>query len=175
MKRKTTISIFILLIAVLTSAAMVFNTSKAASSGPKAFVSGGGQTSFNEHFTFSAHDGPNGPKGYVTFKAEYSTLQPPSPNPDFEVQGHVVCMETFGNQATIVIRIEKGERLGVDLAGRFFRFFVLDGGEPSQGGPPVDFIANNIVFNDAPPCDPRATPPPKPVVRGNIVVRQETR
>jgi len=50
------------------AAFMLASAGPALAESPYDFASGGGQTVQSDNFGFSAHDGPRGPSGYVTYK-----------------------------------------------------------------------------------------------------------
>jgi hypothetical protein len=122
---------------------------------PYDFAAGGGRTAAGDQFGFSAHDGPNGPSGYVT----YSTAT-------LAVSGVVTCVNAGGGRlAAIGIVIENSS--DPVLVGQGFLLYVEDRDAVDSAAP--DRIA--YAFGDA--IDARRCAmrrPTQSVVQGNIVV-----
>ena len=127
----------------------------AAAESPYDFAAGGGETAAGDQFAFSAHDGPTGPSGYVT----YSTAT-------FDVSGAVTCINAGGGRlATIGIVVENSSDPA--LVGQGFLLYVEDRDAVDSAAP--DRIS--YAFGDrlaARRCALRR--PTETVVLGNIVV-----
>ena len=116
----------------------------ASAAGAKDFATGGGTVVGNgaeKHFSFSAHAGPRGPSGHVVLK-QVSTVFG-----DFELQGHVSCLEVSGNRATIGVAIDKGSGTAVGQVG--ILLFVQDN---DANGP--DWFDNSGYVDDPSVCAP---------------------
>ncbi|MFO7563803.1 MAG: hypothetical protein R6X02_14250 [Enhygromyxa sp.] len=134
---------------------MVQAIPSAMTSGPYGFAVGGGDNSTGEHFSFSAHDGPDGPTGYA--RVEF---------PTFTIQGPVTCYANDGpNAARFGIQITKASG-DVPAGSDGFVFAVIDNGDPGSAGP--DLIGTG--FTDTPPVVCPAQVAGTAVVTGNIVV-----
>ena len=130
---------------------------------PFDFAVGSGVNSAGEKFSFSAHEGPNGPSGYA--KIEF----PPSRNYPlgFRVQGHVTCFRVVTpNIVTFSFLIEKGSG-SIPPGSRGFHFSVTDNGK--HGDPSPDIMGTGFRTTDLNGC-----PQPggiTPVVKGDIKIR----
>lgn len=124
---------------------------------PYDFASGGGQTAAGEQFGFTAHDGPNGPSGYVTYQTAA-----------FDIGGAVTCINAgAGRLATIGILIERSS--DPTLVGQGFLLYVEDGDAVDAARP--DRITYALVDRSATRrCTARRLTPFQTVVSGNIVV-----
>jgi hypothetical protein len=136
--------------------------------GGNTFGVGGGKTLEGVvKFSFSAHDSPNGPNGYVVEKFTGFGANPP-----FELEGPVTCLTVIGSHATIGIEIKKGSGSAEPFIGGGFFLFVRDNGEPSD--PIMDMFSNSGFFPT--PQFGICTPffePIFPLTEGNIVVRSD--
>lgn len=103
------------------------------------FGVGGGKTVQGSiQFSFSAHDTPNGPSGYVVEK--FAGLAG-NPNVAFTLEGPVTCLTVIGNHATIGIQIKKATGAAEPHIGGGFFLDVEDHGEPSGLTP--DLFSNS--------------------------------
>jgi hypothetical protein len=129
----------------------------AADGSPYDFASGGGQTAAGEQFGFTAHDGPNGPSGYLTYQTA-----------TFDIGGAVTCINAAaGRLATIGILIERSS--DPTLVGQGFLLYVEDGDAVDATRP--DRITYALVDRSATRrCTARRLTPFQNVVSGNIVV-----
>ena len=157
----------ILLMALVVLGGLGGTLSSISAAGPKSFAVGGGEQvsgGITKHFSFSAHNGPNGPSGYAVFTQDDPTLV----FGNFTLQGHVACVSVSGNNATIGVAIEKGTGTAVGQQGIFI--VVTDNGNGGSGGP--DSLTNSgyVSAGDVTVC-----PPPfdaaTPVTSGNINVK----
>ena len=142
-------------VAACALALMLVWAAPAGAASPYDFAAGGGQTAVGDQFGFSAHDGPTGPSGYVT----YSTGT-------FAVAGAVTCINAVsGRLATIGIVIENSSDPG--LVGQGFLLYVEDRDAVDSAAP--DRISYSFGdAHEARRCAVRR--PTQPVVQGNIVV-----
>ena len=128
----------------------------AAAESPHDFAAGGGETAAGDRFGFSAHDGPTGPTGYVT----YSTAT-------FDVSGAVTCINAGGGRlATIGIVIENSSDPA--LVGQGFLLYVEDRDAVDSATP------DRITYAFGDRTDTRRCTVRRPtgtVVQGNIVVQ----
>jgi hypothetical protein len=124
---------------------------------PYDFASGGGQTAEGDQFGFTAHDGPTGPSGYVTYQT--ATL---------DIGGAVTCINAgAGRLATIGILIERSSDPA--LIGQGFLLYVEDGDAVDATRP--DRVTYALVDRPATRrCTARRLTPFQTVVQGSIVV-----
>jgi hypothetical protein len=146
--------------ALVGSIPSVANATHSGGSAPyQDFVTGGGISSFETHFGFTAHKRDARVSGHATFK-NFTGLTA-------DRRGPVTCLRVRGNRA--VFGVEDRQKGGPP---EFREFFVQDNGEPSempdflnQVGPPT---------NTPPPPDCRTDPntqaPIFPISSGNIQV-----
>jgi hypothetical protein len=161
-KREERVKIFCAIAAVafmLTSAGSALAVEGDGS--PYDFASGGGQTELGDQFGFTAHDGPNGPSGYVTYQT--ATVN---------IGGAVTCLNAgAGRLATIGLVIQRSS--DPTLVGQGFLLYVEDGDAVDAERP--DRIT--YAFVDRPAtrrCTARRTTPFQTVASGNIVVEDST-
>jgi hypothetical protein len=89
-----------------------------------------------------------------------------APFSDVELRGSVQCIDAVGNQATIVLRIEKSNTPFVPPGTLLLRK-IIDNGE-GAGDPPDQ---SGVMPTAALVCPPATTPlPTAPVDQGNFVV-----
>jgi hypothetical protein len=124
---------------------------------PYDFASGGGQTAAGEQFGLTAHDGPKGPSGYVTYQTAA-----------FDVGGAVTCINAgAGRLATIGILIERSS--DPSLIGQGFLLYVEDGDAIDATRP--DRVTYALVDRSATRrCTARRLTPFQTVTNGNIIV-----
>ena len=136
---------------------MLLFAGPARAESPFDFASGGGENAAGEQFGFTAHGGPTGPTGYVTYQTA-----------TFDVGGAVTCLNaSAGRLATIGIVIEQSSDPA--LIGQGFLLFVEDGDAVDATRP--DRVA--YTFADRPAtrrCTARRPAPFHQVVQGNVVV-----
>ena len=127
----------------------------AGAESPYDFAAGGGETAAGDQFGFSAHDGPIGPSGYVTYRTA-----------TFDVSGAVTCINAGGGRlATIGIVVENSSDPA--LVGQGFLLYVEDRDAIDSAAP--DRISYAFVDRlAARRCAARR--PTETVVLGNIVV-----
>ena len=137
-----------------TALALAF-VAPAGAESPYDFAVGGGQTESGDNFGFSAHDGPNGPSGYVTYRTA-----------TFDISGAVTCINAGGGRlAAIGIVVENSTDPA--LVGRGFLLSVED--RDAVDSPAPDRIS--YAFVDRP--DTRRCPirrPTERVIQGDVVV-----
>lgn len=139
----------------------------AGAESPYDFAAGGGENATGDLFGFSAHDGPTGPSGYVTYRTA-----------TFDVSGAVTCINAGGGRlATIGIVVENSSDPA--LVGRGFLIFVEDRDAVDSAAPdrisyafvdrpdtrrcPVRraaeiVVLGNVVVEDSPDADPAEEP-----------------
>ena len=124
---------------------------------PYDFAGGGGQTVQGDQFGFTAHDGPQGASGYVT----YGTTA-------FDVAGAVTCINAAaGRLATIGIVVERSSDPA--LVGQGFLLYVEDRNAVDPAG--TDRITYAFVDRQQTRrCTARRLTPYQLVERGEIVV-----
>jgi hypothetical protein len=129
----------------------------ASAESPYDFAAGGGETAAGDQFAFTAHDGPTGPSGYVT----YSTAT-------FDVSGAVTCINAGGGRlATIGIVVENSSDPA--LVGQGFLLYVEDRDAVDSAAP--DRISYAFFVDPRPATRQCAVRRPiETVVLGNIVV-----
>ena len=124
---------------------------------PYDFAGGGGQTALGDQFGFSAHNGPNGSSGYVTYQTA-----------TFEIGGTVTCLNAGGDRrATIGILVERSSDPA--LIGQGFLLYVEDGDAISETRP------DRVTYAFVPRTATRSCRAARPtefedVVQGNLVV-----
>ena len=127
----------------------------AGAESPYDFAAGGGGPAAGDQFGFSAHDGPNGPSGYVTYRTA-----------TFDVSGAVTCINAGGGRlAAIGIVVENSTDPA--LVGQGFLLSVEDRDAVDSAAP--DRVG--YAFVERP--DTRRCPirrPAEVVVQGNVVV-----
>jgi hypothetical protein len=127
----------------------------AGAESPYDFAAGGGATAAGDQFGFSAHDGPIGPSGHVTYRAA-----------TFDVSGAVTCINAGGGRlATIGIVVENSSDPA--LVGQGFLLHVED--RDAVDSPAPDRVSYAFVGRPATRQCP-ARRPTEIVVQGNIVV-----
>ena len=128
---------------------------------PYDFARGGGQTVQGDTFGFSAHDGPKGASGHVTYQTA-----------TFDVGGAVTCINAgAGRLATIGILIERASDPA--LVGRGFLLFVEDRDAVDAAG--SDRITYAFVGGpETRRCTARRLTPFQLLERGEIVVEDST-
>jgi hypothetical protein len=128
---------------------------------PYDFASGGGQTVQGDQFGFTAHDGPAGPSGYVSYQTA-----------TFDIGGAVTCINAgAGRLATIGIVIERSSDPA--LIGQGLLLYVEDRDAVDPDG--TDRIT--YAFVDRPQtrrCTLRRLTPFELVESGEIVVEDST-
>ncbi len=139
------------------AAFMLTSAGPALAASPYDFASGGGKTAQGETFGFSAHGGPNGPSGYVTYQTA-----------TFDIGGAVTCLNAgAGRLATIGIVIERSSDPA--LIGQGFLLYVEDGDAVNATRP--DRVTYALVDRPATRrCTARRLTPFQTVVNGNVVV-----
>jgi hypothetical protein len=151
------VRIFRAIAAAGAAAFMLGSAGSALATSPYDFASGGGQTAQGDTFGFSAHDGPSGPSGYITYQT-----------PTFDIGGAVTCLNAgAGRLATIGILIERSSDPA--LIGQGFLLYVEDGDAVDSTRP--DRVT--YAFVDRPAtrrCTLRRLTPFENVVSGNVVV-----
>jgi hypothetical protein len=139
------------------AAFMLASAGSALAASPYDFASGGGQTAQGDTFGFSAHGGPNGSSGYVTYQTA-----------TFDIGGAVTCLNAgAGRLATIGILIERSSDPA--LIGQGFLLYVEDGDAVDSARP--DRVT--YAFVDRPAtrrCTLRRLTPFENLVSGNVVV-----
>jgi hypothetical protein len=130
----------------------------ASAESPYDFVAGGGQTAAGDQFGFSAHDGPTGPQGYVT----YTTAT-------FDLGGTVTCINARSERvATLGIIVEHSSDPA--LIGQGVLIHVQDRDAVSSSTAPdlisYDFVARPLTRR----CTAPRVNPFQAVEQGNIVV-----
>ena len=97
------------------------------------FAVGSGTDEPGEKFSFSAHEGPNGPSGYAEIEFPASESYPQG----FQVQGHVTCFDVVApNAVRFGFEIEKGSG-SVPSGYNGFTFYVQDNGERNSQSPDI--------------------------------------
>ena len=139
------------------SAFVLVSAGPALAASPYDFASGGGRTAQGDTFGFSAHGGPNGPSGYVTYQTA-----------TFDVAGAVTCLNAgAGRLATIGIVIERSSDPA--LIGQGFLLYVEDGDAIDAARP--DRVTYTLVDRPATRrCTARRLTPLQTLVSGNVVV-----
>ena len=129
----------------------------ASAESPYDFAAGGGETEAGDQFGFSAHDGPVGPSGYVTYRTA-----------TFDVSGAVTCINAGGGRlATIGIVVENSSDPA--LVGQGFLLYVEDRDAADSAAP--DRISYAFFADPKPATRQCAVRRPiETVVLGNIVV-----
>ena len=129
----------------------------ALAASPYDFASGGGQTVLGDSFGFSAHNGPSGPSGYVTYQTA-----------TFDIGGAVTCLNAgAGRLATTGIVIERSS--DPTLIGQGFLLYVEDGDAVDSTRP--DRVTYALVDRPATRrCTARRLTPFETVASGNVVV-----
>ena len=126
---------------------------------PYDFASGGGQTVGGDQFGFTAHDGPLGAGGYVTYQTA-----------TFDVAGAVTCISAgAGRLATVGIVVERSSDPA--LIGQGFVLYVEDRDAVDPAG--TDRIS--YAFVDRPEtrrCTMRR--PVQLVEQGEVIVEDST-
>jgi len=137
----------------------------ASAESPYDFAAGGGKTAAGDQFGFSAHDGPVGPSGYVTYRTA-----------TFDVSGAVTCINAGGGRlATIGIVVENSSDPA--LVGQGFLLYVEDRDDSAAPDrisyafvdrpatrrctvrrPIETVVLGNIVVEDSPDVDPPEAP-----------------
>ena len=139
------------------AAFMLASAGSALAVSPYDYASGGGQTAQGDTFGFSAHDGPNGSSGYVTYQTA-----------TFDVGGAVTCLNAgAGRLATVGIVIERSSDPA--LIGQGFLLFVEDGDAVDSARPD----RASYAFVDRPAtrrCPPQRLTSANNLVSGNVVV-----
>jgi len=146
---------------------MVLATAAAAAE-PFNFAVGSGITSSEsraegEKFSFSAHEGPNGPSGYAKIEFPPSEAYPLG----FRIQGHITCFTVDApNVVRFSFEIEKGTG-SIPPGSEAFTFYVEDNGK--HGNPFPDIMGTGFS-----PEVPRGECPfqqgATPIVKGDIRV-----
>jgi hypothetical protein len=128
---------------------------------PYDFAAGGGQTMGGDQFGFTAHDGPRGATGYVTYRTE--TL---------DVGGTVTCINAAaGRLATIGIVIERSSDPA--LVGQGLLLYVEDRDAVDPAG--TDRIAYMFVDSrQTRSCTARRMTPFQLLESGEILVEDST-
>jgi hypothetical protein len=139
------------------AAFMLASAGSALAASPYDFATGGGQTAQGDAFGFSAHDGPSGSSGYVTYQTA-----------TFDIGGAVTCLNAgAGRLATIGILIDRSSDPA--LIGQGFLLFVEDGDAVDSTRP--DRVTYALVDREATRrCTARRLTPFQNVVSGNVVV-----
>jgi hypothetical protein len=97
------------------------------------FAVGSGTDEPGEQFSFSAHEGPNGPSGYAKIEFPASASYPQG----FQVQGHVTCFDVVApNTVRFGIEIEKSSG-SVPAGYNGFTFYVEDNGKRNSQSPDI--------------------------------------
>ena len=97
------------------------------------FAVGSGTNEAGERFSFSAHQGPNGPSGYAKINFPASESYPLG----FRVQGHVTCFEVdTPNSVRFGIEIEKGSG-SIPPGFEGFTFYMEDNGKRNSQSPDI--------------------------------------
>jgi hypothetical protein len=128
---------------------------------PYDFASGGGRTIQGDQFGFSAHDGPNGASGYVTYQSA-----------TFDLGGAVTCINVGADRlATIGILIERASDPA--LVGQGFLLYVEDRDAVDPAG--TDRITYALVDRtQTRRCTARRLTPFHLLEQGEIVVEDST-
>jgi hypothetical protein len=144
------------------TAALVIGAVGTVNAGPpRDSATGGGQSAVGTHIGISAHDGPKGASGHVVLK----NMNDPTRG---ETQGHVTCIESVGNVATIVYQIDKADS-EVGSVGQFRKLRLTDNGNPVKGQP-VDRIQGSPATDAPQTCDEPLPQSGGELMHGNLRV-----
>jgi hypothetical protein len=118
----TLVGALVLAVCVL---ALMTEQKPADANSPGNFAVGSGINEAGEKFSFSAHEGPNGPSGYAKIEFPPSEGYPLG----FRIQGHVSCFTVDGpNEVRFGFEIEKGTG-SIPPGSKSFTTWVFDGGK----------------------------------------------
>ena len=146
MSRTKIVAVTAIVALVLSVAGAAAFGASSASAAPKPFAVGAGGVGVGDQFSFSAHDGPNGPSGFARIDA-----------PTFGIQGPVVCfVQTGPNAVKFSISAKKVSENAATQNWTGLLFHVTDIGSPGSVGDLIGtgvFNSGSSLGSDPTNCD----------------------